>query len=115
MATQTTGNWQKSLWPGVDDWFNNEYNAWETEYTDIFTTKPSDRQFEQVVGQSLFGRAAIKAEGDPLQYDDAQQTYVNQYDMQVRALGTKSRWKRTSTISTILIRFQETRKHLLVP
>ena len=89
MAAQTTGNWQKSLWPGVDAWFNDEYDAWEKEYTDIFTTKGSDRQFEQVVGQSLFGRAAIKAEGDPLQYDDAQQTYVNQYDMQVRALGTK--------------------------
>lgn len=89
MALVTTGNWQKSLWPGVDGWFNDEYDAWETEYTDVFTTKSSDRQFEQTVGMSLFGRAPIKGEGDPMEFDDSQQTFVNQFDMQVRALGTK--------------------------
>jgi len=88
MSTVTTGNWQKSLWPGVDSWFNDEYDSWETEYTDIYKTRSSSRQFEQTVGMSLLGRASIKAEGEPLQYDDTQQTYVNQYDMQVRALGT---------------------------
>ena len=87
-ATVTSGNWQKSLWPGVDGWYNDTYNSWATEYTDLYTTRQSDRQFEQTVGMSLLGRASIKAEGNPLQYDDTQQTYVNQYDMQVRALGT---------------------------
>jgi len=88
MATVTTGNWQKSLWPGVDNWFNDEDQSWEKEFTDIFKTRQSDRQFEQTVGMSLLGRAPIKAEGNPLEYDDTQQTYVNQYDNQVRALGT---------------------------
>ena len=88
MATVTTGNWQKALWPGIDGWYNDEYDAWETEYTDIFKTRNSNRQFEQTVGMSLLGRAAIKPQGDAVQYDDTQQTYVNQYDMQVRALGT---------------------------
>jgi len=88
MAIVTTGNWQKSLWPGIDNWYNEENDSWETEYTSIFKTRKSDRQFEQTVGMSLLGRASIKAEGNPLQYDDTQQTYVNQYDNQVRALGT---------------------------
>ena len=87
--TVTSGNWQKSLWPGVDGWFNDAYNEWDTEYTSLFKTRESDRQFEQTVGQSLLGRAAIKQEGAPIQYDDTQQTYVNQYDNQVRALGTQ--------------------------
>ena len=88
MATVTTGNWQKSLWPGVDNWFNDADASWEKEYTDLFKTRTSDRQFEQTVGMSLLGRAPIKDEGDPLEYDDTQQTYVNQYNNQVRALGT---------------------------
>ena len=88
MATVTSGNWQKSLWPGIDSWFNDAYNQWDTEFTDLFTTRQSNRQFEQNVGMSLLGRASIKGQGDPLVYDDTQQTYVNQYDMQVRALGT---------------------------
>ena len=86
-ATTSTGNWQKSLWPGIDGWFNDAYNEWDTEYTSLFTTRQSGRQFEQTVGMSLFGRAPIKAEGNPLEYDSTQQTYVNQYDNQVRALG----------------------------
>ena len=88
MAVQTSGNWQKSLWPGVDNWFNDEYDQWDVEYTQIFTTRNSTLQFEQTVGQSLFGRAVVKQEGQGITYDDAQQTYVNQYTHQVRALGT---------------------------
>lgn len=87
MATVTTGNWQKALWPGVDGWFNAEYEEYETEYTQIFTIRNSERQFEQTVGMSLLGRAVDKEEGTPISYDDTQQTYVNQYNNVVRALG----------------------------
>ena len=88
MATVNSGNWQKSLWPGVDNWYNDSYNEHETEYTQFTKTRSSDRQSEQTVGQSLLGRASVKPEGDPIKFDDTQQTCVNQYDMQVRALGT---------------------------
>jgi len=87
MAATTTGNWQKSLWPGIDNWFNAEYEEYETEYTQVFTTRSSSKQFEQTVGMSLLGRAVDKAEGASISYDDTQQTYVNQYDNVVRALG----------------------------
>lgn len=86
--TVTTGNWQQSLWPGIDNWFNDEYKAHATEYTELFSTRSSDRQFEETVGQSLLGRAAIKGEGEDIKQDDTQQTYTNRFTNQVRALGT---------------------------
>lgn len=87
MAITTSANWQKSLWPGLDGWFNDSYDAWDKEYPDIYTTRESDKQFEQVVGMSLTGRAVIKPEGKNLSYDDVQQTFTNQFNHQVRALG----------------------------
>ena len=88
MAVVAAGNWQKALWPGVDGWYNDDYDAWETEFTQIFKRRSSTKQFEQTVGMSLFGLASVKDEGNTIQYDDTQQTYINQYDNKVYALGT---------------------------
>lgn len=89
MAIVTTGNWQRSLLPGVDTWFNDDYDAWTTEFTDVFKRRTSNRQFEFTVGMSLLGLASVKEEGNPVKYDDTQQTYQNQYDNLVYALGTQ--------------------------
>jgi hypothetical protein len=88
MAVVTSGNWQKSLWPGVDHWFNEAYDEWETEYTNLFSTKSSGKQFEQAVGMSLLGLPSQKGQGEGINYDDTQQTYINQYNNIVYALGT---------------------------
>lgn len=88
MSAVTSGNWQKSLWPGVDNWFNDAYDEWEEEFSQIFTRRNSGKQFEQTVGQSLLGLASEKGQGESIQYDDTQQTFINQYDNVVRALGT---------------------------
>lgn len=88
MSVVTSGSWQKSLWPGVDNWFNDAYAEHEEEYSQIFSKRSSGKQFEQTVGQSLLGLAPVKDQGNPIQYDDTQQTYINQYDNVVYALGT---------------------------
>jgi hypothetical protein len=88
MSVVTSGSWQKSLWPGIDSWFNEAYDEHEEEFSQIFSRRNSGKQFEQAVGMSLLGLAPVKDEGDPIQYDDTQQTYINQYDHAVRALGT---------------------------
>ena len=88
MGIVTSGSWQKSLWPGVDEWFNDSYDSWDEEYSKIFKPRSSNRQFEQTVGQSLLGLASVKNEGESIKMDDTQQTYVNQYDNLVYALGT---------------------------
>lgn len=87
MAVVTSGNWQKALWPGVHGWFNDSYEAWPEEYTQVFSVLPSGKAFEQVVGQSLLGLPAVKDQGNPITYDDTQQTYVNQWTHAVYALG----------------------------
>jgi len=87
MALVTSGNWQQSLWPGIDSWFNDSYEEHSEEFSLIFKRRSSNRQFEQTVGQSLLGLAAVKQQGDPITYDDTQQTYINQYNHAVYALG----------------------------
>ena len=82
------GNWIQTLWPGIEEWFNDAYQAHTVEYTQFMTTRNSQRQFEETVGMSLFGRAGIKGEGEDIKQDDTQQTYTNRYLNQVRALGT---------------------------
>jgi hypothetical protein len=87
MAVVGTGSWQKSLWPGIDNWFNQAYDSFDEEHKALFTSRTSDKQFEQTVGQSGLGLAQIKPQGQGVSYDDTQQTYVHQYDRVVRALG----------------------------
>lgn len=91
--TTTTGNWQKSLMPGVNVWFNDRYDMWEPEWKQIFTVKPSQKAFEQAVGQSLLGLLQTKDEGNPIDYDDTQQTYINNFVHSVKALGTVITWE----------------------
>lgn len=88
MAVVTSGNWQKALWPGVDAWMNGEYAAHSEEWSQIFSKRSSSKQFEQVVGQSLLGLASVKDQGNAIQYDDTQQTFINQFNNVVYALGT---------------------------
>ena len=87
MAVTGSGNWQKSLWPGVDGWFNEKYAKHDTKYSDYFYAKSSDKQFEQQIGMSLLGQAPVKAEGAGVSYDTTQQTFINQFDNKVHALG----------------------------
>ena len=82
-----SGNWQKSLWPGVDLWFNEKYAKHETKYSAYFSSKSSDKQFEQAIGMSLLGQAPVKAEGASVSFDSTQQTFINQFDNKVYALG----------------------------
>lgn len=88
MSVVTSGSWQKSLMPGVDIWFNDQYSVWEPEYKQIFKIKPSQKAFEQAVGMSLLGLASVKDQGAGITYDDTQQTYINHFVHDVRALGT---------------------------
>ncbi len=88
MALVTSGNWAKALWPGVDQWFNDAYQAHAEEFSQVFSRKTSNKAFEQAVGQSLLGLPSVKDQGAGIQYDDTQQTYVNNFVHAVYALGT---------------------------
>lgn len=88
MATPiTTGSFAKSLWPGVNAWFGREYDAYPVEYTKLFDTFTSKRNYEQDVGVSGFGLLTVKPEGMPIQYDTEQQGFTTTYRHTVFASG----------------------------
>jgi len=75
----TTGNFAKSLWPGVNSWYGKAYDEHKVEYTDLFDTYKSSKAYEEDVGVSGLGLAAVKPEGSPIAYDTMQQGYLTRY------------------------------------
>jgi len=83
----TSSNFAKALWPGVNKWYGDAYNEHSVEYTSLFDTKSSRKAFEEDVGTSMFGMAAVKPEGGAVSYDTAQQGFVSRYQHITYGLG----------------------------
>ena len=69
MAVITTGSHPKALWPGVYAWFGAKYNEHPQQYTRLFDVKSSSKNYEELVEQTSFGLAPVKAEGSSTAYD----------------------------------------------
>jgi hypothetical protein len=76
MAVIATGNHPKALWPGVYSWFGAKYDEHPKEYTALFDTKSSSKNYEELVQQTGFGLAPVKPEGSATQYDHHNQGYT---------------------------------------
>jgi hypothetical protein len=87
MSIINSGSFAKALWPGVNAWYGKAYNEYSTEYTKLFDTFKSSKAFEEDVGVSSFGLAAVKPEGAPIQYDSERQAFITRYNHIVYALG----------------------------
>jgi hypothetical protein len=83
----TTGSFAKSLWPGVNKWYGDAYNEFPVQYTKLFDTNKSARNYEEDVGVSGFGLAQVKGEGAPTNYDTAQQGFITRYRHVAYSLG----------------------------
>ena len=77
----------KELEPGLNALFGLEYDRYENEHAEIFTTESSDRAFEEEVMLSGFGNAQVKAEGAGVSFDDAQETFTARYTHETVALA----------------------------
>ena len=77
----------KELEPGLNALFGLEYRTYADETKEIFDTESSDRAFEEEVMLSGFGNAAVKAEGQGIQFDDAQETFTARYTNETIALA----------------------------
>ena len=77
----------KELEPGLNALFGLEYRQYADETKEIFDTESSDRAFEEEVMLSGFGNAAVKPEGQGIQYDDAQETFTASYTNETIALA----------------------------
>ena len=77
----------KELEPGLNALFGLEYKNYENEHAEIFDIETSDRAFEEEVMLSGFGNAQVKAEGQGVSFDDAQETFTARYTNETIALA----------------------------
>jgi hypothetical protein len=82
-----SGSFAKALWPGVNSWYGQAYDEHGVEYTDLFDTESSRKAFEEDMGTSMFGLAAVKPEGSSISYDSAQQGFLTRYTHVTYGLG----------------------------
>lgn len=87
MAIINTGSFSKALWPGVNAWYGKAYDEYPVEWTDLFDKYTSRKAFEEDVGVSSFGLAAIKPEGQSVTYDTEVQGFITRYTHVAYALG----------------------------
>jgi len=87
MGIIATSSFAKSLWPGVNAWYGQAYNEYQTEWDKLFDKNTSRKAFEEDVGGSYFGLAPVKSEGAPITYDTARQGFTSRYNHVVYALG----------------------------
>ena len=77
----------KELEPGLNALFGLEYKQYANEHAEIFDTETSDRAFEEEVMLSGFANAAVKPEGQGVQFDQAQETFTARYTNETVALA----------------------------
>ena len=77
----------KELEPGLNALFGLEYKNYADEHKEIFDIESSDRAFEEEVMLSGFGNAQVKAEGQGVSFDDAQETFTARYTNETIALA----------------------------
>jgi hypothetical protein len=87
MSVITSASFAKALWPGVNAWWGKAYGEYPVEYTKLFDTFKSTRQFEEDVGVTSFGLANVKGEGSAISYDTERQSFITRYNHIVYALG----------------------------
>jgi hypothetical protein len=83
----TTSSFAKALWPGVNAWYGDTYNEYQTEWDKLFDKNTSRKAFEEDVGESGFGLFSVKNEAAPVTYDTARQGFTTRYNHVVYALG----------------------------
>ena len=81
------GQLVKELEPGLNALFGLEYNCYENQHAEIYTTESSDRAFEEEVMLSGFAQAQTKAEGSGVVFDNAQETFTARYTHETVALA----------------------------
>ena len=77
----------KELEPGLNALFGLEYNRYENQHAEIFTSETSDRAFEEEVMLSGFANAAVKAEGAAVTFDNANESFTSRYTHETVALA----------------------------
>lgn len=75
----TTGSAPKRLLPGVEGWFGNAYKQYKPEYTEIFETLTSSKNYEEIVGLVGMGLGITKEQGGPVEYASPRQGFTSRF------------------------------------
>ena len=77
----------KELLPGLNALFGLEYARYGEEHKEIYETETSERSFEEETKLSGFSAAPVKAEGQAIAYDNAQEAWTARYNHETIAMG----------------------------
>ena len=77
----------KELEPGLNALFGLEYNRYENQHAEIYTTETSDRAFEEEVMLAGFASAPTKQVGAGVVFDQANETFTARYTHETIALA----------------------------
>lgn len=77
----------KTLLPGVKDFFGTKYKEHPALWSKMFDTTTSDRAYEEIVEETGFGLAGIKAEGQSIAYDATSEGPTSRFTHVNYALG----------------------------
>ncbi len=86
-GTIATSSLPRLLQEGVNSVFGRAYDEHPVEYTEIFDTQTSLKNFEIDVQLEGFGLADLKPEGDSINFDTARQGFTPKYPNLTFALG----------------------------
>ena len=86
-GVETTGNHAKALWPGVRKFFGAKYDEHPTEWSQIFESKESTKNYEEDVQITGYGLAPVKDQGGSVAYDSMSQGFTQRYTHVVYGLG----------------------------
>ena len=87
MGVINTASFAKLLWPGLNKIYGQAYAEYPVEYTKLVETEKSTKAYEEDLGVTGFGYAAVKGEGNSISYDEESQAYLTRYSHAVWALG----------------------------
>ena len=77
----------KELLPGLNALFGMEYSRYGEEHKEVYEQETSERAFEEEVKLSGFAAAPVKAEGEAISYDNAQEAWTARYNHETIAMG----------------------------
>ena len=83
----TTGNHPKALWPGMRAFWGRQYTEHPQEWSEIFETKTSEKNYEEDAEVTGFGLAPVKAQAGAVTYDSESQGQTKRYTHVTYGLG----------------------------
>jgi hypothetical protein len=87
MSVETTGNFPKLLWPGLNAVWGSNYTDHEKEWIHLFEQQGSEMNYEEDVEEPGYGLVPIKPQGQSITYTSTQQQTVTRYTHVAYGMG----------------------------